>query len=303
MAEKAVGTKSKSRVKELGEVYTPDSIVLDMLGNVIQNLKNQGYTDEDIVKETFLEPTCGDGQFLVRIYHDKLVRISQLVDKSDEELKRTFIRTLTTVYGIDIDPENVLESKMRVLHLLLNGSVYTFDNKTKPEEKFVKIENPLFNKQWYKEVTHDLYERLFDILNNNIIWGNMLDKFTNITTYDWNDDNTQVKVGVVSLDELEQINMVMLEHEEKTVTCDYTEIKHVNTNDEHMRDSLNDNDKNKKADTTVNTIEETDKYKEMYTDAISEKVIAVENINDKPKKKSSSKSNGYDSPYLLGRFI
>ena len=290
MAEKAVGTKSKSRVKELGEVYTPDSIVLDMLSGVIQNLKNQGYTDEDIVKETFLEPTCGDGQFLVRIYHDKLVRINKLVDKSDEELKRTFIMALTTVYGIDIDPENVLESKMRVLHLLLNGSVYTFDNKTKPEEKFVKIENPLFNKQWYKEVICDLYERLFDILNNNIIWGNMLDRFTSITTYDWNDDNTQVKVGVVSLSELEQTSMVMLEHEVETDACDYTEIKHVNTNDKYMRDSLNDNDKNKKTDTTVNTIEETDKYKEMYTDAISEKVVTVVNTNNKPKV-SNNKPN------------
>ena len=67
------GIKSKDRVKDFGEVFTPDKIVNDMLNLVDEQIK-----DLDYITTTFLEPACGDGQFLIRILCRKLLKVAEL---------------------------------------------------------------------------------------------------------------------------------------------------------------------------------------------------------------------------------
>ena len=93
------GIRSKDRVQKFGEVFTPPNIVNDMLGMLD--------SDMDIAGSTFLEPSCGDGNFLIGILNKKLSVI--------EPTKYNILRCISTIYGIDIQADNVLDSRKRML--------------------------------------------------------------------------------------------------------------------------------------------------------------------------------------------
>lgn len=90
--------KTKDRVRELGEVFTNEREVNAML-DLIPNLT---------IDMTFLEPTCGNGQFVVEILRRKFDLCKK---KSD------YIIALKSVYAIDIMQDNIEECKQRVLDL------------------------------------------------------------------------------------------------------------------------------------------------------------------------------------------
>lgn len=91
------GIKSKARVKDFGEVYTPPHIVSDMCDLI----PNEMWEPE----KTFLEPSCGNGAFLAEILRRKLLRCA-----APEEARIA----VGSVYGIDILPDNVAESRNRM---------------------------------------------------------------------------------------------------------------------------------------------------------------------------------------------
>ena len=70
------GIISKERVKQYGEVFTPDSIVCDMIDLVEKRWGD--ISDEEYILKTYLEPACGDGQFLIRLLSRKLERVAKL---------------------------------------------------------------------------------------------------------------------------------------------------------------------------------------------------------------------------------
>ena len=88
-------TKSKERVKSLGEVFTPGKLVNEML----DELPVEMWEDS----KTFLDPTCGNGQFLVAVLKRKI------------ELGHS--KTLSVIYGVDIMEDNVAECKSRLLSI------------------------------------------------------------------------------------------------------------------------------------------------------------------------------------------
>jgi len=90
--------KTKDRVRELGEVFTNEREVNAML-NLIPDIT---------IEMTFLEPTCGNGQFVVEILKRKFDLCKKKVD---------YITALKSVYAIDIMQDNVEECKQRVLEL------------------------------------------------------------------------------------------------------------------------------------------------------------------------------------------
>lgn len=90
--------KSKNRVKSLGEVFTNEREVNAML-DLVPNLT---------INMTFLEPTCGNGNFVVEI----LKRKFDLCKK-----KQDYITALKSVYAIDIMQDNINECKNRVKEL------------------------------------------------------------------------------------------------------------------------------------------------------------------------------------------
>ena len=92
-------TKSKQRVKNFGEVFTPIWVVNEML----DNLPPEAFED---VEKTFLEPTCGTGNFVVEIYRRKLNHV-----KNDSKKAETALRS---VWCIELLEDNMMECRQRV---------------------------------------------------------------------------------------------------------------------------------------------------------------------------------------------
>ena len=90
--------KSKKRIKQTGEVFTPDWLVRE----VINKSPLEVWTD---AAKTMIDPACGSGNFLVEIYKKKVANGSSP------------LQALRTLYGIDIMPDNIQECRKRLLHL------------------------------------------------------------------------------------------------------------------------------------------------------------------------------------------
>ena len=88
--------RDKSRVKSTGEVFTPTPLVQEVLDQLDTDL----YTDSE---KTFLDPSCGDGQFLSEI----------LIRKVESGID--FEEALKTIYGVDLMPDNVKLCQDRLL--------------------------------------------------------------------------------------------------------------------------------------------------------------------------------------------
>lgn len=89
-------TRSKERVSGLGEVFTPSHIVEDMHAL----LPKKKWSDKTMI---YLEPTCGNGQFLVSAVQKKMS--SGLTPE----------QAVNTTFGMDIMSDNIEESRLRVL--------------------------------------------------------------------------------------------------------------------------------------------------------------------------------------------
>lgn len=97
-----IHTKSLERVKELGEVYTPITACNDML-----NLLDKDSFGEDV---QFFEPSCGNGNFVIEILKRQLDSIRDRYSKSI-----AVAIALSNLWAIDICPENIDETRQRVL--------------------------------------------------------------------------------------------------------------------------------------------------------------------------------------------
>jgi hypothetical protein len=84
------------RVKSTGEVFTPTPLVQKVLDELDQSV----FTDPS---KTFLDPSCGDGQFLGEVIIRKM------------ENGSTFEQALSTVYGVDLMQDNVKLCQDRLL--------------------------------------------------------------------------------------------------------------------------------------------------------------------------------------------
>ena len=93
--ENEIATRSKENVRENAEVFTPFKIVDKMLNQI----PNSAWTDNEFM---FIEPTCGNGQFFVKIFEK---RIANGID---------ILTTLNTMVGTDISQENILDSHKRL---------------------------------------------------------------------------------------------------------------------------------------------------------------------------------------------
>ena len=88
--------KNNERVKKFGEVFTPKELVNEVLDKLSQDLfKNP--------LKTYLDPSCGDGAFLVEVLERK---INNGID---------YEQALSTIYGVDILEDNVELCRKRLL--------------------------------------------------------------------------------------------------------------------------------------------------------------------------------------------
>ncbi len=136
--------KSKSRVRDHAEVFTPDFIVQDMLDLVKQ--------ESERIDSRFLEPACGDGNFLAEVLKRKIIVVEQIYWKSQFDCEKNIIVAVSSIYGIDLLIDNIQIARERLYLIIVN--IYTKLYKNKIEQKF------LVNVQY--------------ILSKNIIQGDAL---------------------------------------------------------------------------------------------------------------------------------
>jgi hypothetical protein len=105
--------RSKSRIKDLGEVFTPESYVEDML-DILGKNKRSIWSDEEIY---FFEPCSGHGNIVLAIYKRRLEGIYKkaISHGIPEEAYYAVANSLNTLWAIDIDPKNIENCRSRVL--------------------------------------------------------------------------------------------------------------------------------------------------------------------------------------------
>ena len=106
--------RSSERARDLGEVFTPEGTVNEML-DLLQDIN---YASK------FLEPGCGSGNFLVEILNRKIDMVSRLPEVATSlksgrlsEFEFKCIVALASIYGVDIDPLNIEESRERLFEI------------------------------------------------------------------------------------------------------------------------------------------------------------------------------------------
>ena len=103
-------TKSRQRVIDHGEVFTPPGLVNDMLDLVAQECER--------VDSRFLEPACGDGNFLAEVLRRKLTTVDRRQGRNAEKWRRDAVLAVSSLYGIDLLPDNVAECRERLLQVV-----------------------------------------------------------------------------------------------------------------------------------------------------------------------------------------
>jgi hypothetical protein len=102
--------KSKQRVADHGEVFTPAWMVEAMLDLV------KGEAER--VDSRFLEPACGSGNFLIRVLQRKLAAVELKFGKSDFEKQHYALLAVMCTYGIELLPDNIAECRANMLEIL-----------------------------------------------------------------------------------------------------------------------------------------------------------------------------------------
>jgi len=102
--------KSKRRVADHGEVFTPPWLVEAMLDLVKDETER--------IDSRFLEPACGSGNFLVQILRRKLAAVEFKYGKSNFERRHYALLALMCIYGIELLKDNIAECRANLLEIL-----------------------------------------------------------------------------------------------------------------------------------------------------------------------------------------
>ncbi len=101
--------KSKQRVADHGEVFTPAWLVAAMLDLVKEEAGR--------IDSRFLEPACGSGNFLVQVLQRKLAAVELKYGKSDFERRHFALLALMCIYGIELLADNIAECRANLLEI------------------------------------------------------------------------------------------------------------------------------------------------------------------------------------------
>lgn len=109
--------RSKDRILELGEVFTPEKFVDGML-DLLTRGKRNFWNNEDLI---FFEPSCGHGNIVVPIYKRRLEAIFKKAESTGIKNPAFYAvaNALNTLWAIDIDSKNTQSCQTRLLVLTL----------------------------------------------------------------------------------------------------------------------------------------------------------------------------------------
>ena len=169
--------KSRERVADHGEVFTNEREVNAMLDLVKDETER--------IESRFLEPACGDGNFLAEVLRRKLAVVKKQYGRSKSEFEKYSILALSSIYGVDIMEDNTEECRERLFF----------------------IWNEAYSKQCGAEVNDTCREAAKYILEHNILCGDALTMLRNdgdpIRYFDnngqqvWTDMSTLQGIGVL----------------------------------------------------------------------------------------------------------
>ena len=103
--------KSKQRVADHGEVFTPEWLVDAML-NLVKD-------ETERLDARFLEPACGSGNFLKKILIRKLATVELKYAKSEFDRQHYAVLSLMCIYGIELLEDNIAECKTNLLDIFV----------------------------------------------------------------------------------------------------------------------------------------------------------------------------------------
>lgn len=166
--------KSADRVREHGEVLTARREVEAML-DLVKN-------ESERIDSRFLEPACGDGNFLVAILERKLKIVSARYKSKKVDFEVNLLSALASIYGIDLLEDNVQLAINRMFEIAC--CCYKDNLKTQPDDEFQKI--------------------MQFILKKNISQGDSLNGIDKITFTQWSLVGYQFKREEFSFSQLNQ---------------------------------------------------------------------------------------------------
>lgn len=143
MSSSAPQTKSKQRIADHGEVFTNEREVNAMLNLLPQTIWHD-------ITATFLEPACGNGNFLAEILSRKLNAVLEFlsakkIKKKHQAFNYGFyaIQAVSSIYGIEILTDNCSECRERLLNLF---SKHYQTNFKKTDPNIIKVVEYLLSK-------------------------------------------------------------------------------------------------------------------------------------------------------------
>jgi hypothetical protein len=132
--------KSKQRVADHGEVFTPAWLIeamLDLVNDETQRIDSR-----------FLEPACGSGNFLVQVLRHKLAAVQLKYGESDFERRHYALLGLMCIYGIELLADNIAECRANLLEIFA---------------EYLNIDE-----------SDDLYRAASHVLSQNLVHGDAL---------------------------------------------------------------------------------------------------------------------------------
>lgn len=155
-----IEVKSKSRVQDFGEVFTPKKVVNEMLDMFDQSI----WSNEN---QIFFEPTCGHGNFVVSILERRLEALYKKAKRTKIKKPEFYAvaNAINTLWAIDIDQENINETRFRTLKTVLRFLI------SKENKKAITLIN--LNQKFF---THILCAIDHQIYQNDLITALEKDK-------------------------------------------------------------------------------------------------------------------------------
>jgi hypothetical protein len=132
--------KSRQRVVDHGEVFTPEWMVEAMLDLV----KDETHR----IDSRFLEPACGSGNFIVKILQRKLAAVDLKYGKSEFEKQHYALLGLMCIYGVELLKDNIAECRANVLEVFA---------------EYLRIND-----------SDPLFQAAFHVLTNNLVHGDAI---------------------------------------------------------------------------------------------------------------------------------
>lgn len=169
-----VQIKNNDRVRNHGEVLTARREVEAML-DLVKN-------ESERIDSRFLEPACGDGNFLVAILERKLKTVFSRYRTKKADFEVQMLSALASIYGIDLLEDNVQIARNRMFEIACD--CYKSSLKTKPDEQFQNI--------------------MKFILSKNILQGDSLNGIDKIVFTQWTLVGYQFKREEFSFSQLNQ---------------------------------------------------------------------------------------------------